>query len=474
MPKSIERILLVVSDFLAIHLAFLLWVLLRERLGYPANLPGSDLAVISLLIYFYWVLVFLFFGLYRSWYAQSRFDEFVALFKAISIGVFLIFLLTIDLRRDIENPFPLSRVLILSYWLAMLATVGTGRMALRTIQRKFLERGIGLRNTLVVGTGPRARELFERVQQYPALGYRVVGLVSLEPPGDGGGQAGSNGGNPGKAPVLGSLEQLDGLVRQHSVEEILIAPEEEDRNRVVDVIGACDGLDVNLKIVPDLYDIVVGQARTNQIYGFPLIEILPELMPAWERRVKRLMDISVSLFVLLAFLPIWVLVAIAIKLDSKGPVFYSQERVGRHGKIFRILKFRSMYQDAESRTGPIWAGKDDPRVTRVGKILRKLRIDEVPQLINVLKGEMSLVGPRPERPYFVERLKKEIPYYTRRLRVRPGITGWAQIKHEYDQSLDDVRKKIQYDLYYLENMSLRMDLKIILNTIYTVISGKGQ
>jgi lipopolysaccharide/colanic/teichoic acid biosynthesis glycosyltransferase len=133
-----------------------------------------------------------------------------------------------------------------------------------------------------------------------------------------------------------------------------------------------------------------------------------------------------------------------------------------------------MYQDAEARTGPVWAGKKDPRVTRVGRILRKLRIDEFPQFINVLKGEMSLVGPRPERPYFVEKLKKEIPYYSRRLRVRPGITGWAQIKHEYDQSLDDVRKKVQYDLYYIENMSLRMDLKIILSTIYTVLTGKGQ
>jgi len=471
MPKSIERIFLVVSDFLAIHLAFFLWVLLRDRLGYPAHLTGSDIAVVSLIIYAYWVLLFLFFGLYRSWYAQSRFDEFVALFKTITIGVFLIFLLTLDLRKDIENPFPLSRVLIVSYWLALLATVGTGRMALRTIQRKFLERGIGLRNTLVVGTGPRARELFEKVQQYPALGYRVLGLVALAPekkvpkaPKE----------QLENIPVLGELGELDTLMHRYAVEEILIAPEEKERNRVVDVIGACNGLDVNLKIVPDLYDIVVGQARTNQIYGFPLIEILPELMPAWERRVKRLMDISVSLFVLLAFLPVWLLVAVAIKLDSKGPVFYSQERVGRYGKIFRILKFRSMYQDAESRTGPVWAGKDDPRVTRVGKVLRKLRIDEVPQLINVLKGEMSLIGPRPERPYFVEQLKKEIPYYTRRLRVRPGITGWAQIKHEYDQSLDDVRKKIQYDLYYLENMSLRMDLKIILNTIYTVLSGKGQ
>ncbi len=470
MPKSIERIFLILSDFIAIHLAFFLWVLLREELGYPAHLSFGDLAIISGLIYVYWVLLFLFFGLYRSWYAQSRFDEFVALLKTVSIGVFVIFLLTLDLRRDIQNPFPLSRILIISYWFALLTSVSTGRMFLRTIQRKFLERGIGLRNTLIVGTGPRAFELCEKVKHYPALGYRVIGLVSLDAEGEPRQHQEGN----GRAPILGSLSDLDTLIRRYEVEEILIAPEEQQRQRVVDVIGACNGLDVNLKIVPDLYDIVVGQARTNQIYGFPLIEILPELMPAWERRVKRLIDIGVSLLVLVLFLPVWLLVAVAIKLDSRGPVFYSQERVGRYGKIFRILKFRSMYEDAESMTGPVWADKDDPRVTRVGRVLRKLRIDEVPQLINVLKGEMSLIGPRPERPYFVEQLKKEIPYYSRRLRIRPGITGWAQIKHEYDQSLDDVRKKIQYDLYYLENMSLRMDLKIILNTIYTVLSGRGR
>ncbi len=254
----------------------------------------------------------------------------------------------------------------------------------------------------------------------------------------------------------------------------MIALEEEDRHKVVDVLGCCNGLKVNLKIVPDLYDIIVGQARTNQIYGFPLIEILPELMPAWERRVKRLVDILFSLFVMFLLSPVWILIAIAIKIDSRGAVFYDQRRVGRDGSVFQVHKFRSMHKDAESMTGPVWADKNDSRMTRIGRLLRKARLDEVPQLINVMKGEMSLVGPRPERPYFVDMLKKEIPYYTRRLRVRPGITGWAQIKHDYDRTLDDVRKKLQYDFFYLENMSLRMDLKIILNTIYIIFAGKGR
>jgi len=165
--------------------------------------------------------------------------------------------------------------------------------------------------------------------------------------------------------------------------------------------------------------------------------------------------------------------AILIKLDSPGPVFYRQERMGLHGKIFRIVKFRTMYVDAEKNTGPVWSTKDDPRVTRIGKYVRKFRLDEIPQAYNVLKGDMSFVGPRPERPFFVEKLSKEIPLYKRRLKVRPGITGWAQVKHKYDESIEDVKVKLRYDLFYIENMSLRMDFKIIFRTIFVVFFGKG-
>ena len=231
---------------------------------------------------------------------------------------------------------------------------------------------------------------------------------------------------------------------------------------------------VSMKIIPDLYDIISGQARTNEIYGFPLIEIMPEIMQPWERTIKRAIDIVVSSLILFLGLPVWLLVALAIKLDSHGPIFYTQERMGKDGKRFKIAKFRSMNHDAEAESGPTWAGKQDPRVTRVGKYLRKARLDEIPQLINVLDGDMSLVGPRPERPYFVEQLSREIPLYMRRLKVRPGITGWAQVKHKYDESVDDVRKKVQYDLFYIENMSLRMDLKILFRTISVVLLGKGR
>ena len=227
-------------------------------------------------------------------------------------------------------------------------------------------------------------------------------------------------------------------------------------------------------MLPDFYQIVSGLTKTNQIFGMPIIEISPEPMPLWEKAVKRLMDVIISVVVLIVLAPFLLIVALFIRLGSPGPVIFRQERVGRNGKPFIINKFRTMVQDAERKTGPMWAKKNDPRITKIGYWLRKLRIDELPQLYNVIRGEMSLVGPRPEREHFVEQFKNQIPLYMRRLRVRPGITGWAQVKWKYDTSLDDVKEKTKYDLYYVENISLRMDIKIIINTIITMIKGKGQ
>jgi exopolysaccharide biosynthesis polyprenyl glycosylphosphotransferase len=220
--------------------------------------------------------------------------------------------------------------------------------------------------------------------------------------------------------------------------------------------------------------LISGLNRTNQIYGLPLIEVMPDPMPSWERATKRTMDLVFSSIILLVAAPVMAVVAALVKLTSSGPVVFAQERVGQHGRLFTIYKFRSMFEDAEKRTGPVFASKGDPRITPLGAVLRKLRLDELPQLFNVLRGEMSLVGPRPERPYFVDQFRKQIPLYSRRLRVKPGITGWAQVKWKYDESFDDVVEKTKYDLFYVENISLRMDLKILLNTIATVIGAKGQ
>ena len=467
MSKILEKILLLFIDFIALCGAFMAWAWLRSELGFFSETDPSVRFLALSTINLSWIFLLGFFGLYGSWYAKSRIDELISIFKSLSIGVFIIFLITLDLNSGLSAPPKLSRMFIVNYWVMLILFVTAARMIFRTVQRKLLTSGIGQRRTLIVGWGEKSRELSDDIQRFPALGYKVIGFLTenQKTPQD---KAGYK-----NIPLLGSVEKIEQIVEESSAQEVILALEGDKRQKVMEVVNQCNGQQVNFKIVPDLYDIVMGQARTNQIYGFPLIDILPHHMPEWERRIKRLMDIFISSAILIAFCPIWLLIAIAIKLDSKGPVFYKQERVGKNSRHFTIYKFRSMVSGAESKTGPKWAEREDPRITRVGKLIRKLRLDEVPQFINVLKGEMSLIGPRPERPYFVEKFKKEIPFYARRLGVKPGITGWAQIKGEYDTSIDNVKTKLQFDLFYLENMSLRMDLKVIISTIYVMLIGKG-
>jgi len=466
MPKAIEKIFLISSDFIAISLTYLCWVLLRQYLNCYTESGFVNNCLLASILFLYWFFLFFFFGLYKSWYVQSRFDEFVIILKTASIGVFILFLATFDVRVDLQSTPSISRIIIISYWFKLVFFTSLGRILIRTIQRKLLELGFGRRKTLIIGWNNKAQEIYDKIKQFPALGYDVVGFIS-----------------PSRtnidethhdAKVLASYKDITRVVEENLIEEIIIAVKKTSPREVINIISRCDSLMVNLKIVPDLYDIVMGYGRTNQLYGFPLIEILPQMMPQWEQRIKRIMDVTVSLIVLIGFLSLWLLVAIIIKLESAGPVLFRQKRVGKDGKIFTIYKFRSMVQHAEKETGPVWAGEKDARVTFFGKIIRKLRIDEIPQFVNVLMNDMSLIGPRPERPFFVDKLKRKIPLYTRRLRMKPGITGWAQIKGGYDTTIESVKKKLEYDLFYIENVSLRMDLKILLNTIYVMLRGKGQ
>jgi exopolysaccharide biosynthesis polyprenyl glycosylphosphotransferase len=458
-----ERLAVLLVDALSINVAWLVYYVVRVRSGWLEVAVMPEVFAPMAATCLFWVFTFLLVGLYRPWYAASRFDEVTLVFKTLSLGcLFVFFAVFVD---DAGNPTGTStRILIVVYWGILLVCVAGARFALRSFQRHLLVAGIVAHDSLVVGDLRKGRKLMNEVASHPGLGLRVVGFVGL-------GKRRS-GMRVDGVPYLGGVEQLETIIDRVRAREVLVALDSRDHQRLLEIVARCGGRNVGIKIIPDLYDIISGQARTNQIYGFPLIDISPQLMAPWEESAKRLLDLLVAVLVLVLGFPVWLLVALSIKMESDGPVLYVQERVGKDGDLYSMVKFRSMRNDAE-KAGPKWADKRDSRVTRVGRILRQLHLDEIPQFWNVLNGDMSLVGPRPERLVFVEQLSKQIPLYRRRLKVRPGITGWAQVKHKYDESIEDVRKKIQYDLFYIENMSLRMDFKIILSTFSHMLMWKG-
>ncbi len=464
MNKSTSKILVLITDFFTINLSFIVYFILRINTGWFRIIIQPEFFITMLALFLYWLVIFTFVGMYRTWFASSRLDELATLFKATFVGIFILFFLIFldDYLHGVDSK---SRILIFIYWALLLSFAGAGRIFIRSLQRQLIIRGIGRKNAIIVGFNSKANEVHDQILEHRALGFDVAAYCAALPE------------NLNKSykgiEVSGTIKDIKEMIVRYNAKEIIIALDKENHDFMVEVISQCDNKDVGLKIVPDLYEILSGQAKTSQIYGMPLMDIMPQLMPEWEKKLKRILDVLVSFIILIITSPVLILTAIAIKFDSNGTVFFRQERCGIDGSLFKMIKFRSMRQDAEKISGPVWSTKNDPRITRIGKLIRKVRIDEIPQMINVLKGEMSLVGPRPERPFFVEKLSLEIPYYKRRLRVRPGITGWAQVKHKYDETIEDVKIKLRYDLFYIENMSLRMDFKILFRTIFVVLFGKG-
>ena len=453
---------LIFVDFVSLFLANAVYyyVRVRSRMFHVITVPEFWGPVIMLTLSF--MLIYWFWGLYRYSRLNSRFDEFATVAKASTLAVIVLFFAIFfdDVSSGQVTHF---RLLIAIYWTVVILFAGGGRLALRTVQRNLIIKGYGLHNMLIIGSGKRAIDVYNMSARYKALGYNPVGFVSPDPSIK----------NDLPAPVVDFLDHVSDAIRKSDAQEVVIALEESEREQLYKILEDINGENVSVKIVPDLHDAVSGQVKVGQLYGFPLIEIMPQLMQPWEEATKRAVDFVFSFFVLTAGLPLWLVVSLVVRLESRGSVIYKQDRVGKDGRNFVLYKFRSMYHNAERHTGPMWADKNDPRITTVGRILRKTHIDEVPQFFNVLKGDMSLIGPRPERPFFVDQLAQQIPLYKRRLKVKPGITGWAQIKHTYDQNIDDVKTKLQFDLFYIENMSLRMDFKIAINTVFHILSGKG-
>jgi exopolysaccharide biosynthesis polyprenyl glycosylphosphotransferase len=274
-------------------------------------------------------------------------------------------------------------------------------------------------------------------------------------------------------PRLGKWHDLRRIIAEHAVEEAIIAVESSEHAHISRIINELEGMPVRIKIIPDMYDIMAGSVKMTSIFGAPLIEVNPQIMPAWQFALKRLIDIVFSGVALVLLAPFLLVITLLVKTSSSGPVFFRQERIGRNGKPFKIIKFRSMYCDAE-KLGPQLSSATDPRITPIGRFLRRTRLDELPQFWNVLKGEMSLVGPRPERQFFIDRITEVAPHYRHLHKVRPGITSWGQVKFGYAENVDQMVRRLKYDILYIENMSLAVDLKILAYTVIIMLKGDGK
>ncbi len=458
---------LLLIDLAAFHLALITTYVLRFHTGFfPQEQPPglSNLFYVSLLLSTYWLLVFVLNGLYQRQTSVSRYEAFSDVFRSVFLGIIIFFV--VSFTFDPRHPVTLTRFVLFTYGVLLVLFTGTGRALFRTYIRSLYKRRVGLFRSLIVGTGPRGMELARTLEKDPKFGHEVVAMLHVD-------QAPTSGSDQKVFPV----SELDDLLKSNQpgrVEYVLIAMEQKDHSRVMEVIQIAHSHFVRVMIVPDFFHILVGMAKSRELYGVPLIEVFPDLVPPTTGVLKRGMDLAFALLVLLPGLPLLLVLALIVKLDSEGPVLFKQKRVGYRGKEYMLYKFRSMYIDAEARTGAVWATENDPRITRVGRFLRKTRLDELPQAWNVLLGQMSLVGPRPERPVFVKEFVKAIPFYNRRHNAKPGVTGWAQVRRGYDASLEDVRDKLRYDLFYLENLSIGLDIKILLNTVWVVLTRQGR
>ncbi|HTL81950.1 MAG TPA: sugar transferase [Bacteroidia bacterium] len=414
----------------------------------------------------FWICFYALTGTYRNIYRKSRLKEFGTTMLHSLIGVLVIFfvLLLDDTVISYRTYYMTTLVLLGTHFLF----TATGRLILSSITNsRIRNRRYGF-STILIGSNANALKLYSELEnQKKSWGNKFLGFVHVDQ------KNGYSKELKEQIPHLGEVESLNRIIQQNKAEEVIIAIESSEHDRLNNIINMVTNTNVLIKIVPDMYDILSGQVKMSSIYGAPLIEVNREIMPAWQQSLKRAIDICASLFALTILSPVYIFVACAVKFSSRGPIFYSHERIGLHGKPFMIHKFRSMVMDAE-KNGPALSSKFDPRITPFGRFMRKTRLDELPQFYNVLIGEMSIVGPRPERQFFIDQLIKVAPHYRHLHKVKPGITSWGQVKYGYAENVEQMIERLKYDLLYIENMSLYVDFKIMIYTVLIVFQGRGK
>lgn len=450
---SIDAISVFAGVLLAYNYRFRL-----DRIPIPGAEPpafGPYLAAAPVVVLVF-LLTFAFNGVYRIRRGRPLVDETFAVLGA-SILAGLVSLALMSLYRG----FSYARLVLLYSVAAALVLMILGRVVLRQVLIRQQRKGVGTERVLVVGTGAGSDLLIHRMMMFPQYGYTVCGVLDdrLEP---GSSFAGTT--------VVGRIPELASQVAQQRIDQVFLAIPGASHAQLLHLIKTCEDLNVDFRMLPDLFEVITTRIAADVVDGIPLVGIRRSQVEGVGLVAKRAFDLVVGGLLLVVLSPLWALLALLIKLGSPGPILYRQERVGKGGALFTLLKFRSMVRDAEEETGPVFATADDARRTAIGAWMRRFSLDEIPQLINILRGEMSLVGPRPERPFFVERFGAEIPRYLERHQVRPGVTGWAQLNDlRGDTSIGD---RTIYDLYYIENWSLVFDIKILVLTVARIFSHR--
>lgn len=461
----------VIADLFSAALAWSLFFLYRKSVHDPetqANLgtiyADANYYVGVIVIPLFWLALYTMAGTYRRIYRKSRLKELSQTLTITFIGIVIIFFALIldDIIISYKTYYHSVLVLFglhfgLTYPLRLIITSRTAY--------KIHHKLIGF-NTVIVGSNGNAVQVYKDIEaQEKHSGNRFIGFVNVED-------------YPSYKiqeflPHLGSLNDLKRIVREHAIEEVIIAIERSENKTIETIITQLQDANVIIKVIPAMQDFLLGTIKVNSIFHTPLIQISPDLIPPWQQSIKRAMDIVLSIIAMILLIPLYIFTAVGVKLSSKGPIIYSQERVGLYGKPFRMHKFRSMYSDAEKDT-PMLSSKSDNRITPFGKFIRKVRLDEIPQFFSVLIGDMSLVGPRPERQFFIDQIVQRAPHYMLLQKVKPGITSWGQVKFGYAENVDEMIERLKYDILYIENMSIAMDIKILIYTVHIVLSGRGK
>ena len=408
----------------------------------------------SLVIILIWLNILRAHGLYGARRKVRYIDDLAGIVRSVSLGMLLVMAATFFYRG-----FSYSRLVFVLIWVTSIILLGLSRFFLLKLEMVFLRRGRGLLRTVIIGSSRWGRHIYQQVNGNPGRGLSVIGYV------------GKNDLLSDVLPCLGGHKEISRIATEKNVDVFVLAPEQQENSWLKNVLNDCIGLNVELYLVPGVLDIMTTRPSLVDLGGIPILKIKDVPMTGWSAVLKSLFDYSVAVVALLLLWPLFFVIALIISIDSRGGVFYRQKRVGINGREFDLVKFRSMREKAEVETGPVWAVKGDPRVTRIGRLLRRLSLDEFPQLINILKGDMSLVGPRPERPHFVDQFGSRVPKYMERLRVKSGMTGWAQVNGLRGNV--PIADRTQYDVYYVENWSFLFDIKILIMTFWIVLTGRN-